>query len=114
MRLAPRVFMRADIGGFAKIGRTRISAWDYITRLDTNPVGHVVMLVAGVVIGVRRKRSSEGIDPGARTDQALVAIKAGNVRVRAARAKMSEGLAATSITSSADAFFQCFKGMFHP
>ena len=25
MRLAPRIFMRANVGGFAKIGRTRIS-----------------------------------------------------------------------------------------
>src|SRR5207237_2120177 len=34
--------------------------------------------------------------------------------IRAARTKMSARLTATRITSSADAFFQCFKGMFHP
>lgn len=28
MRLTPRVFMRAYVGGFAKIGRTRIVSWD--------------------------------------------------------------------------------------
>ena len=32
MRLAPRIFMRADVGGFAKIGRTWILRWDQITR----------------------------------------------------------------------------------
>ena len=68
--------MRADVRGFAEIGRTRISAWHDITRLDTNPVRHAVMLVAGVVVGIRGKRSGERIDPGTRADQVLVTIQA--------------------------------------
>ena len=41
--MAPRVFMRAKVGGFAKIGRSRILAWHQITRLHQDPVRYAVM-----------------------------------------------------------------------
>ena len=52
MRLAPSVFMRADVGGFAKIGRTRISRRHQVTRLHQDSVRHAVVDVAAVVVGV--------------------------------------------------------------
>ena len=51
MRLTPCVFMRAKVGGFAKIGRTRIFAWHQITRLNQDPVRYAVVNVAAVVVG---------------------------------------------------------------
>ena len=76
MRLAPGIFMRADIGGFAKISRTRIFARDQITRLHANPVRHAVVMVAAVVVGIRWEGTGKGIDPGTRADAVLVAVEA--------------------------------------
>ena len=38
MRLAPGVFMRSNVGGFAKIGRTRILSCVQISHVNQNPV----------------------------------------------------------------------------
>ena len=65
VRLAPGVFMRANVGGFAKIGRARVLCCVQVTRLHQDPVGYAVVDVAAVVIGVRWERSRERIDPGA-------------------------------------------------
>ena len=63
------------VGGFAKIGRARISPWHQITRLHQDSVRYAVMNVPAVIVGVRRERSGERIDPGARADAVLVAIQ---------------------------------------
>ncbi len=76
MRLTPCIFMRTNVGGFAKITCTRISPWHYISRLHQDPVRHTVVNMTGVVVGIRGKRSGEWIDPGARADEILVAIEA--------------------------------------
>ena len=75
MRLAPSIFMRADVGGFAKIGRARISRRHQITRLHQDAVRNAVVDVSAVVVGIRWERSGERIDPGARADQVLVAVQ---------------------------------------
>ena len=75
MRLAPSIFMRADVGGFAKIGRARIPPWHQITRLHQYSVRYAVVGMTAVVVGIRWERSSERIDPGTRADAALVPIQ---------------------------------------
>ena len=73
MRLAPRVFMRADVRGFANITRTGISCRHYITRLNQDPVRYAIVNVVVVIIWRRlrvssREKAREWIDPGARAD----------------------------------------------
>jgi len=75
MRLAPREFMRADVGGFAKVGRAGVLPRDQVTRLHQDSVRYAVVIVAAVVVRVRWERSGERIDPCTRTDAALVAIQ---------------------------------------
>ena len=65
MRLAPGVFMRADVGGFAIIGRAWIPPWDQVTRFHQDPVRYAVVDMAAVVVRVRWERSRERIDPRA-------------------------------------------------
>ncbi len=74
MRLAPGVFTRGDILRFSKVGRALIERCVEIVHVHENPVRHAVVVVAAVVIGARWKVTSEGIDPRARTDLALVAV----------------------------------------
>ena len=76
VRLAPSVLMRADVGSFTKIAGSRILPWDQITRLHQDPVRHAIMTMTVMIIGIRRKRTSERVHPGARADAALVAIQA--------------------------------------
>jgi hypothetical protein len=52
MRLAPGVFMRANIGRFAKITGSRICPRSQVSHVNQDPVRHAVMVVAGVVVGV--------------------------------------------------------------
>ena len=68
--------MRANVGGFAVIGRTWILGWNQIACLHHDPVRNGIVAVAAVIVGVRWKRSRERIDPRARTDLVLVAIQA--------------------------------------
>ena len=65
MRLAPVVFMRANVGRFAKVGRARILRCDQVTRLHHDPVGYPVVDVAAVIVRVRWEGSCEWIYPGA-------------------------------------------------
>src|ERR1051325_5476137 len=102
MRLAPRVLMRAEISGFAKIGCTRILGCVEITSLNPDPMRDPVVVVASMVVGVRWERPGEGIDPCSRTDAALVTIQSGNVRVGAASAKMCACLAITGVAGAAN------------
>ena len=44
--------MGAKVGGFAKIGRTRIFAGHQITRLNQDPVRYAIVNVAAMVVGV--------------------------------------------------------------
>jgi hypothetical protein len=75
MRLAPGEFVRADVGSFTKITGSCILRWDQITRLHQDPVRHAIMAMAAVIISSRRKRTGEGVNPGARPDAVLIAIK---------------------------------------
>ena len=68
--------MRANVGRFAEIAGSRILRWDQITRLHQDPVRHAIMAMAAVIISSRRKRTREGVNPGARADAVLVAIEA--------------------------------------
>jgi len=63
MRLAPGEFMRADVGGFAIIGRTWVIARNQVACFHQDPVRHAVVHVAAVVVGVRWERAGERIDP---------------------------------------------------
>ena len=75
MRLAPGVFMRSNIGGFANIGRARILCCVQVSHVNQDTVGNAIVIVAGVIVSVRREYSGERIHPSARTDQVLVTIK---------------------------------------
>jgi len=68
--------MGAKVGGFAKIGRARIPPWYQITRFHQYSVRYAVVSMTAVIVGVRRERSGERINPGARADAVLVAIQA--------------------------------------
>ncbi len=74
MRLAPCVFMRAEVCRFSEVGRIRVEVCIQVVDLDPDPVRHAVMGVAGMIVGARWERAGERIDPCARTDLALVAI----------------------------------------
>ena len=50
MRLAPCVFVRANVRCFAEIGGTLIHRCVQVVGLDANPVRHAVMVMPGVVI----------------------------------------------------------------
>lgn len=65
VRLAPGVLMGSDVGGFAIIGRPRVLGWDQVSHINQDPVRHTIVIVAAVIVGVRRKGSGERIDPGA-------------------------------------------------
>lgn len=106
--------MRADVGSFTKIAGSRILPWDQITRLHQDPVRHAIMAMTAVIIGSRRKRTRERVNPSARADAALVAVQSGRVRVRAPRAQMRTCLATTGVTIAANGVFQRQEGMFHP
>jgi hypothetical protein len=45
--------MRADVGGFAKVGRAWIPPWGQVSHVNQNPVRDSIVVVAGVVVGVR-------------------------------------------------------------
>src|ERR1043166_9937792 len=75
MRLTPGILVRTKITGFAKIGRTGILCCVQVADLGPDPVRHAVVMVTGVIVCIRWKGAGEGIDPGARTDAALVAIQ---------------------------------------
>src|ERR1700746_2331812 len=106
--------MRANVCGFSKVTGAWIKALVQIIDIHANPVRHAVMVVAGVIVRVRRKRSCERIDPGARTQLALLPVQAAAIWIRAARAEVCACLAVRGVTGVADALFQCLKGMFHP
>lgn len=55
MRLAPGVFMRANIGGFAKITRTGIQRCVEVIHVYQDSVGYAVMAMTAVIVGVRCK-----------------------------------------------------------
>ena len=63
MRLAPGVFERSNVSGFAKIGRARILPRDQVTRFHQDPVRHRIVAVAAVVVRVRWECSGERVDP---------------------------------------------------
>ena len=75
MRLAPGVFMGADVCRFAIISRAGVLGWDQVSHVNQDPVRHTVVVVAGVIIGGRWERSRERIDPRPRTNALLVAIQ---------------------------------------
>jgi hypothetical protein len=75
MRLAPGVFMRANVSGFTKISGSRISRRSQVSHVNQDPVRHAVMVVAGVVVGVRWESSGERIDPCAGANLVLVAVQ---------------------------------------
>ena len=75
MRLAPGVFMGADVCRFAIISRAGVLGWDQVSHVNQDPVRHTVVVVAVVIVGGRWERSRERIDPCARTDAVLVAIQ---------------------------------------
>jgi len=64
VRLAPSVFGRCDILRFGKIGRTLVQRCVQVIDLNANPVRYAVVIVAGVVVGIRQKVAGERIDPG--------------------------------------------------
>ena len=67
--------MRANVGGFAKIGRARILRCVQVSHVHQDPVRYAIVDVAAVVVGAGWERSGERIDPRARTDQVLIAIE---------------------------------------
>jgi len=76
MRLAPGVFMRADIGGFAIITRARVLRRDEVSHVNQDSVRNPVVVMGTVFVGSIWERSSERVDPGARPDLILVAVQA--------------------------------------
>jgi hypothetical protein len=65
MTLAPGIFMRSNVCGFAEIRRIWIQCRVQVAVLDPDPVRHAVVVVAVVVVGGRWEGASKGIDPGA-------------------------------------------------
>src|ERR1043166_7164816 len=114
MRLAPCVFMRADVCRLSKVARPSVLRGVEIANVHPDPVRHAIVTVAAVVVRIRREISRERIDPCARSDLVLVAVQAGGVRVGTSRAEMRSCLAITGVTCSADAFLQCEERMFPP
>ena len=116
MRLTPRIFKRADVGGFTKIGRALILLGVQVSHVNQDPVRHAVVNVGGVgvIIGGRREGAGKRIDPGARADAALVPIQSRDVRVGTARTEMGACCAPTGVTAAADEIFQGKKRMLHP
>lgn len=49
--MAPGVFVRANVGRFAKIGRTWILCCVQIANVDPDPVRYAVVVVSVVVVG---------------------------------------------------------------
>jgi hypothetical protein len=74
MLLAPGILVRSDVLGFGEISRARILCRVQIAARYCDPVGYASVVVATMVIRRRWERSSERIDPGARTDSALVRV----------------------------------------
>jgi hypothetical protein len=68
MRLAPAIFVWGDVLCFSEIARALIEVLVQVIDLNDNPVRHAVVRVTTVVVRVRRIRSGERIDPGARTE----------------------------------------------
>jgi len=58
--------------------------------------------------------AGKGIDPGARTQLALLAVQAAAIWIGAGRAEVCACLATTGVARAAHVFFQRFKGVFHP
>jgi len=65
MTLAPGIFMRANVCGFAKIPGIWIHCCVQVVDLNPDPMRHAVVVVAVVVVGGRWEGASKGIDPGA-------------------------------------------------
>ena len=75
MRLAPGVFMRADVGRFAKVGGARILPWDQVSHVQPGS-GAKHRCDCGRCDCWRfdGKDAGERIDPCAGADEVLVAI----------------------------------------
>jgi len=114
MRLAPGVFVRANVGRFTKIGRAWIPRWGQVSHVNENPMGYAIVVVAGVVVIIRWESSGKGIDPCAGSNQILVAIQPRDLWVGASRTEMGACFATRGVTSGADGLFQCLEGVFHP
>ena len=52
MRLAPGVFMRANVCRFAEIGGPRVEIGVQVVDFHADPVRHAVMVMAAVVVRV--------------------------------------------------------------
>jgi hypothetical protein len=63
MRLAPGVFMRANVRCFAKIARAWIAPWGQVSHVNQDPMGYAIVVVPAVVVGVRWESSGERINP---------------------------------------------------
>ena len=51
MCLAPGVFVRADVGGFAIIARAWVLRWDEISHVNQDPVRNPIVVVGTVFVG---------------------------------------------------------------
>ena len=76
MCLAPRVFVRANVCRFGKIGGTLVEVCVQVVDLHADPVRHAVMVMTVVIVRAGLERACERIDPGARADAGLAAIQA--------------------------------------
>ena len=89
MTLAPGVFVRDDVFRFGKIGGVLVLGYNKVIRDHQDPMRGYVMTVTAVIVGCRTyEKSSEGIDPCARTNASLVTIQAGVICVGTAGPKM--------------------------
>lgn len=85
MRLAPAVFVRGHVLRFSEIGRALVERGVQVISLNDNPVRYAIVRMTAVVVRVRRIRTGERIDPGART-QIWPRIETGGIGVGASRA----------------------------
>ncbi len=66
--------MRSDILTFSKIGGACIECCVQITGLHPDAVRYAVVVMAAVIVRIRREGASEWIDPGTRADAVLATI----------------------------------------
>ena len=80
--------MRANVRRFPKITCAGIQGGIQVIDFRANSMRHAVVTVAAVIVGSRRKSSSERVNPGTGADAVLIAIQAGGVWIRAPRAEL--------------------------
>src|SRR6476660_9564488 len=98
MRLAPGVFMWGDVLRFSEIGRTCVERGVQVVSLNDDPVRHAIVRVTTVIVRIRRIRTGERIDPGART-QVWPSIEAGGIGVGTSRAQIGAGGATARVAA---------------